>query len=753
MNKAAITLALVWALISYLAGGTAAAQTVSNYANPNNWMSVPAQADKSIDVFYLYPSAWLPPMGTTETYSSIDDPGMRAVAEEMLTATRGMFEHVANIYAPFYRQTNPNETLGKPLLADVEALISGHEPDMDTQAAFEYYLENYNQGRPFILVSHSQGSSTMKVGILAEMIAKRPELLSRMIAAYSIGWTYTQDYLYQTGLKFAQGPDDTGVIISWNTESEGTTAWNPVVYPGALVINPINWTTSSKYAASGESLGSSIPGYVGSDGYINPVRGVVVNSTLVPDYFSLPGSPFGTGILHGGEWDLYFYDVFQNVITRSLAYYSPSYTARAAELGKGQEADFARYLRLALERNPQPGKLFFHPLHSIFFRLAGQADAASFKAETRALYGALTPQASGQALAALGGISTAASGLFSKQLRLAPAPGQVSASADNPGWSLWARPFYHSGTQKGDALYSELDAEYTGFSMGAVKRTEKLAYAFGFHAGRGDFDASQYDAEAKGLGVGLGITRRFPISETLAPEVSLTGGYSNYNFEQRRKIPGGLSPDGGGVYKSEPRASIWNVGLSAGNDFSVREGVSLRPEIAFDYLSTEMKPYRESGGELALRVKPKRFESLRSSLGLTLNWEATDNVRFSVGGQWHHEFADDNTIMHSSMRNLDAAAFPARGRDLGRDGGAAGLGLEWSPTAFRDTSLALTHIPFLAGDILENASINGSWWSGLEDDADRALYPVFGLDESGPGKTDQQSNGKIQKLGWVATIW
>jgi hypothetical protein len=71
---------------------------------------------------------------------------------------------------------------------------------------------------------------------------EHPEVYERMIAAYVIGYSITEDYLTQNPhLKFATGPDDIGVIISYNTEAPDVAAGvNPVVWPGALVINPIH---------------------------------------------------------------------------------------------------------------------------------------------------------------------------------------------------------------------------------------------------------------------------------------------------------------------------------------------------------------------------------------------------------------------------------------------------------------------------------------------------------------------------------
>ena len=229
----------------------------------------------------------------------------------------------------------------------------------------------------------------------------------------------------------------------------------------------------------------------------------------------------------------------------------------------------------------------------------------------------------------------------------APAEGEVPVSVENCGWSVWAQPFYHSGTQKGDSLRTEIDADYTGGSAGVVKRAGNYAFGLGLHAGKGDLDGSRYDANVEGLGFVAGITRRFRAGEVFSPEIALTGGYSHYSIEQTRKSRGDVSPEGAGVYESEPSVTMWNAAVSAGNDFTVGGGFSLRPEFGFDYLSAKMKHYRESGGYLALNVEPERYDSFRSSAGIVANWRPLDTLRLSVSGHWHHEFADKNVALRS----------------------------------------------------------------------------------------------------------
>ena len=78
-------------------------------------------------------------------------------------------------------------------------------PTLDVLAAFDYYIKHYNNGRPFILAAHSQGSNIL-INLLAGYMKDHPDVYSRMIAAYVIGYPVTAQYLADNPhLKFATG--------------------------------------------------------------------------------------------------------------------------------------------------------------------------------------------------------------------------------------------------------------------------------------------------------------------------------------------------------------------------------------------------------------------------------------------------------------------------------------------------------------------------------------------------------------------
>ena len=88
---------------------------------------------------------------------------------------------------------------------------------------------------------------------------EHPDVQERMVAAYLLGFSVTgEDMQRNPHLKYAEGPDDTGVIISFNTEAPDLTVENKTVLKGALTINPITWTRSETPAGAYLSKGSRI---------------------------------------------------------------------------------------------------------------------------------------------------------------------------------------------------------------------------------------------------------------------------------------------------------------------------------------------------------------------------------------------------------------------------------------------------------------------------------------------------------------
>jgi hypothetical protein len=307
----------------------------TDYSKPEHWLSLPAVTDKAVDVFYLYPTAWKKVDPTDPNICEIDNPSMLAGAKLVFARQATAFEPVGNIYAPFYRQV---DLIYKLSISSAEQdKITQSIPKADVFAAFDYYIKNFNQGRPFILAGHSQGSNEL-VYLLSEYMKENPQVYARMVAAYVIGYSITDTYLAANPhLIFAEGADDTGVIISYNTEALVLGGTNPVTLPGGIAINPITWTRTEEMATAQENLGSLGLNKDGSvmldqagniavvknlaDAQVNLARGVIICSTCDIDTYS-PGPPAFKGIFHGSDYLFYFFNLRENAANRARIFLS-----------------------------------------------------------------------------------------------------------------------------------------------------------------------------------------------------------------------------------------------------------------------------------------------------------------------------------------------------------------------------------------------------------------------------------------------
>lgn len=304
-----------------------------NYADSYNWVSLPAMIDKKVDVFYVYPTIYT---GKSPQNMDISDTTLRKNAESLLVAQAGIFSPHTNLFAPYYRQQSAAMQSmmaangGKDAFADPVFQIGAE----DIEIAFDYYLEHLNPDRPFILASHSQGTMT-----LINLMRKRfndPALQNRLVAAYLIGYTITRNDLEKyPWMKLAQGKDDTGVIITYNTEGPDAGP-SPVLLPDAVAINPLNWRTDNKPADRSANLGArffddktgelleKIPNFAAA--HLDIEKGVLIVSDMnTPQSKKIDLVNMGRwskGVYHRYDYAFWYMNLQQNVGDRIEAYFS-----------------------------------------------------------------------------------------------------------------------------------------------------------------------------------------------------------------------------------------------------------------------------------------------------------------------------------------------------------------------------------------------------------------------------------------------
>lgn len=299
---------------------TPAADAV-DYTDEANWAYYGEGEGKAVDLFLICPTVDMGEAGNCNM--SLEDTETKAAFLGALNMERGIYDETATLYAPYYRQiTFPVYSMEAE---EQEAYLDLAYQDVSD--AFTYYMEEVNDGQPLILAGFSQGSQLLLK--LLEDYFDQPAYQDQLVAAYCIGWPVTaEDLEAYPHLKMAQGEDDTGVIVSFNSEAEGIT--ESLVVPAdtqTLGINPLNWKTDSTPADKSLNLGACFTNYDGeieteipqlTGAYLDPDRGTLRVTDVDPaDY---PGSLFPDGVYHLYDYQFFYRNLQENVAVRAEAY-------------------------------------------------------------------------------------------------------------------------------------------------------------------------------------------------------------------------------------------------------------------------------------------------------------------------------------------------------------------------------------------------------------------------------------------------
>ncbi|NLD19599.1 MAG: DUF3089 domain-containing protein [Clostridiales bacterium] len=289
----------------------------SDYSSEDNWLTVPEDEEYDVDVIYFYPTTAPVTEGTEIEVCDIDNEKMRDGAKSVYEQQATAFEETGNMYAPYYRQVDASKLAGMTQEEMLEA--ERNETRTDVFASLDYYFENYNNGKPYILAGHSQGAMMICL-ILDEYMEVHPEYYENMVVAYMIGNAATKGWLEENPhVKMATGAGDTGVLATWNTEGpENIDEYNMVVPEGAVCINPLNWKTDETYAGVDENKGSLVDGEIVkgiADAQINLKRGSVICNSVEPrQYANGPETEvlFGPQSYHRWDYGFYYENIREN---------------------------------------------------------------------------------------------------------------------------------------------------------------------------------------------------------------------------------------------------------------------------------------------------------------------------------------------------------------------------------------------------------------------------------------------------------
>ena len=303
-----------------------------DYSKKTNWYKI-SEITKDVDTFYIYSTIFMGANEGDPDYATLDNAEMLEGIKIEHAIKSSVFEESTNLFIPLYRQSSMKHA-AEVFLKDgtIEAALTG-TPYTDITASLDYYFENYNNGRPFVIAGHSQGAAILRL-VLKNYFKEHPDYYQRMVAAYAIGYSITSDDLAANPhMKFATSENDTGVILSWhaegpkNVEANGPIP-NVAILKNGISINPLNWKRDDTYAPASMNLGSLVMDESGAteirdidaDAQVNIARGTVVtNAKAIPNEMTELAGP---QCYHQDDYSIFYNNIKDNVAKRIAAYFT-----------------------------------------------------------------------------------------------------------------------------------------------------------------------------------------------------------------------------------------------------------------------------------------------------------------------------------------------------------------------------------------------------------------------------------------------
>ncbi len=333
-----------------------------DYTDQRNWAALPSRLDAAdvtpendlfgdqqenalVDAFYIHPTtyrsaaSWNQPLDDERTNQWTD--------ESVIARQAAVFNACCRVFAPRYRQATAAGVVAPPAMRAMEAYELAWQ---DVRAAFLHYMRHENNGRPFIIVGHSQGAAHVERWL--KEFWPQSAYREKLVAAYAIGVSFSEKTLDELGggIPVCATPTDTGCFISWNAfERTG----DPSQYLAASIarhqqrhgtsegsivacVNPLTFSLNEPTATPSVNLGS-LPARRGV-GLAETLKNGVslprtdsgrIGASCEDGILRVDGTPkegyaivsLPAGMLHFNEFDLFYQNIRVNAVTRSKAFF------------------------------------------------------------------------------------------------------------------------------------------------------------------------------------------------------------------------------------------------------------------------------------------------------------------------------------------------------------------------------------------------------------------------------------------------
>ncbi|MCS7037722.1 MAG: DUF3089 domain-containing protein [Saprospiraceae bacterium] len=301
-----------------------------NYALLEHWAAHPQKTDAAdrtpcggkpdqqqtayADVFFLHPTSYFGCRKRPVKWNAdLNDSAINARTDSgAILHQATIFNTVGRVYAPRYRQAHLKAFYGRDTLNAAQALALAYQ---DVEAAFDHYLKHWHEGRPLVLVGHSQGAY-LAMRLLRERIEGTP-LHSQLVVAYLVGWPVRKDFIKKTPP--CTSAEQFSCFCSWRTWRRDARRRLPP-QPEVTCTNPLTWSTrEGEYADRSLNSGAVLRNFCTI--YPAATDAEVWQGYLLASRPRFPGSfLFTRKNYHVGDLNLYYLNVQQNVERRVEAF-------------------------------------------------------------------------------------------------------------------------------------------------------------------------------------------------------------------------------------------------------------------------------------------------------------------------------------------------------------------------------------------------------------------------------------------------
>lgn len=289
-----------------------------DYSQKENWaIAETGKTETTFDLFYIYPTLAASGPGGLMDWR---DPELADKIVSFSRAQTGIFGPEARVFAPYVRQAAYDACIAglKRTPVDLSACRIGME---DSVEAFRHYWKTWRkEGRPLILLGHSQGAIDLHF-VLTQ--CRELSVENGFVAAYLPGFPgamtarkFSDEFAGRGFRSPGVGSDRIeedafGVLLFWNTQSRDAEP-SPFRFPNSLVVNPLNWSSTQSAPASANSgaylydyrtkSAKTVPNFCGAEP--DPAGGVLIVSLPANSEWDAYGF-MGKGVFH--QNDIWFF--------------------------------------------------------------------------------------------------------------------------------------------------------------------------------------------------------------------------------------------------------------------------------------------------------------------------------------------------------------------------------------------------------------------------------------------------------------